>query len=165
MRLYPPIQFLLAAALAMMFVVPMSAQTSDPAPVQENPPKESSRKQEKARLEEVTRVSTEKAAQSAAKEKSKPGTEEKSKGPELSGGSQVTEFHPAIAEERAPAGEPGATRTKCRAKDIHGSVQGAGGSRGSGAAGGGEVGATTKSGKTSVYVQSEKSRTANPNPH
>jgi len=167
MRLSPPIQFLLAAGLALILVTPLAAQSPDTRATEKNLPKESARKQEKAKLEEVTRVSTEKAAQSAAKEKTKARAEEKKeKGAELSGGSQVTEFHPAAAEESAPAEEPGATKTskKSRVKHIHGSIYGAGGSQGSGAAGG-AVGATTKSGKTSVYVESEKSRTASPTPH
>src|SRR6266567_4510928 len=166
MRLHPPIRFHPMAALALIIVTPLAGQSLASAPAQENPPKESSKKQEKARLEEVTRVNTEKAAQSAAKEKSKASTEEKKKKvPELSGGSEVTEFHPAAAEESAPGGKPGTAKTKPRAKDIHGTVYGAGSARSTRAAGGGEVGATTKSGKTSVYVQSEKSRAADPTPH
>lgn len=164
MRYHPPVQLILAAALALIFVMPLAAQEPAPAPTEKNPPKESAGTEEKPRLEDATRVSTDKALHSAAKEKSKPAAEKK-KGPELSGESEVTEFHPASPEEMKPAAGPETRKTskKSAAKNVHGSVYGTGGAQGSGA--GGAAGATTKSGRTSVYVESEKSRTANPPPH
>jgi cytoskeletal protein RodZ len=151
--------------LGLLLAIPLFSQ----APAPSGEPKktetaEPAQKERKVPLEEATRVSTDKALHSAAKEKSKPATE-KNEVPELSGESEVTEFHPATPGEKNPGAEPTTEKPakKSATKNIHGSVYGAGGAQGSGV--GGAAGTTTKNGKTSVYVESEKSRTANPPPH
>jgi hypothetical protein len=165
MRHHPLVQFFLAAALALMFATPLAAQTpAESGPAQKDPTEKTSPKKEKVKLEEATRVSTDKALRSAAKEKSKPATEKK-EGPGLSGESEVTEFHPTTPGEKNPSAEPTTQKSakKSAAKNLHGSVYGTGGTQSSGA--GGAAGTTSKNGRTSVYVESEKSRTADPNPH
>ncbi|PYV19595.1 MAG: hypothetical protein DMG21_01170 [Acidobacteria bacterium] len=165
--LYRRLVYIFILILCVPFDRPLFSQ--NPAPTSQAKKTEAAVAAQKPRivpLEEATRVSTDKALHSAAKDKSKPAAEEK-KGPQLSGESEVTEFHPATPKEENSGGDPAASKKakKSSTKHLHGTVYGASGSGSSGATAGGALGTTTKSGKTSVYVQSEKSRTANPNPH
>ncbi len=158
----------LLTILALMCVgLALPLRSQDPAPTGETKKStEPAQKKQKASLEDVTRVSTRKAVQSVAKEKSKPVAEEK-KTQEPAAESEITEFHPAAPEEKNPGEEPAKTKTskKSTGKKIHGTAYGLGGGPGAPTGGGGSVGATSKSGKTSVYVESEKTKTTNPAPH
>jgi hypothetical protein len=123
------------------------------------------------KLSDVTRVSTEKAVQQAAKQKAKddnatpaeskdaPAASEK----ESADSSQVTELQPSVkaADDKGTAGIQTAISGDRRTRKIHGSVYGA---TGPGArATDAEIGAASKSGNTHVYV--ETGRTVTPQPH
>ena len=119
---------------------------------------------QKFSLLDATRVSTEEAARSAA-----PKAAEKSPtaaAAESSSDSTVTEFHPARPDS-APTGDSAVTTSgesrKSTLKRVHGTVYGsaAPGNPG-GRRGGAAVGAASKSGKTHVYVETDRSRTDTP---
>ncbi len=124
--------------------------------------KESSAPQAKKKpvLVDATRVSTEAAAESAVKkETQKSAATGKSKD---ANDSSVMEFKPA-----APNADSGdaivLSKGSKKKKTIHGEVYGTTGAQGAGTqGGGGAVGATSKSGKTSVYVETERQRTTPP---
>lgn len=123
--------------------------------------KESTAKaQKKPVLVDATRVSTDAAAQSAIKKETQQSTA--SKKSKDANDSVVFEFRPA-----APNSESGDAlvlpKGSKKKKNIHGEVFGTAAAQGAGAqGGGGAVGATSKSGKTSVYVESEHQRTTPP---
>ncbi len=125
---------------------------------------------DKVKLSDVTRVSTDEATRQAAKEKAKTAQTSSAKpdsGKEKAdqgnaGASPVSELQPAKkANDDKGATEIPTDVEKSNARKIHGSV---GGATGSGARqGGAELGGGTKSGKTHVYVETERSST--PQPH
>jgi hypothetical protein len=156
---------------AAFVIAPPDAACQSPADDSGSSAAKTSPAAEKVKLNDVTRVSTAAMAHQAAKEKAKeekPSTEkpkDESK-PEEASASPVSEFHPAAKskDDGKDSGqvlsENGGSR---RLDKVHGSVQGA---TGSGTrAGGAEVGAGSKSGKTHVYVETERSRTDTPIPH
>ncbi len=154
---------LIAALLA------VTRMTSGQEPSGDSSAAKTSSPSKKVRLSDVTRVSTEETARQAAKQKTKSegsSTAEPQAGKsdqESSTSSTVTELQPArktsdevSASENASAGEG-----KSKTKRIHGSVHGTTGS--GGRQGGAEVGTGSKSGKTHVYVETERAST--PQPH
>jgi hypothetical protein len=122
---------------------------------------------EKVKLIEATRVSTEEAGRRAAQDKAK-GTSKTiaKKKSENDSAPGVSELRPvskpagdSAVTTRVPADESG----KSVLKNIHGSVQGASGAGTRRAAA--EVGASSKTGKTHVYVETERSRSDPATPH
>ncbi len=149
--------WLIILVMTLVWALPSAAQ-EDKAP---RPKKEPAvQAQKKPVLVNATRVSTDAAARSAAKEETeKPAAARKTKD---SGESAVLEFKPA--GPNAGSGEvvvlPKDSKKK---KNIHGEVYGTTGAQAAGTqGGGGAVGATSKSGKTSVYVETERQRTTPP---
>lgn len=126
-------------------------------------------KSDNVKLLDATRVSTEEAARHAAQKKAEASPKNDSKKKEDTKKDAVpgiTELQPAAKpqDDSTPSVETEAQKTgKLPIKDIHGSVQGGGGS--GVREGGAEVGASSKGGKTHVYVESERSSTQNPTPH
>lgn len=111
-------------------------------------------------LVDATRVSTDATAQSAIRKEVQQSTA--SKKSKDANDSVVFEFRPAAPN--TGSGDalvlPKGSKKK---KNIHGEVYGTAAAQGAGAqGGGGAVGATSKSGKTSVYVESEHQRTTPP---
>ena len=77
----------------------------------------------------------------------------------------VVEFHPAADGSRNGSGAAAKIQDKqpkSALKWVHGDLYGA--KSGTGHAGGGSIGATSRSGKTSVYVQSDQARSTAPQP-
>ncbi len=148
---------ILCAGMLSAQTPPASSDTTEPA-AQQAPKKDEGKK---PALADVTRVSTEKALRSAAKEKSKQddGKAEEEKTSE----SGVTEFRPAGPEEKTAPENPkllgGKKKSKGGAlKNVHGSVYGTTDAAGTGSRTGAAAGASTSSGKTSVYVETERDR-------
>lgn len=146
--------------LAVMLAVLISAAAAPQEKV-DNPPTTNSRpkSEKKPTLVDAIRVSTAEATKSAVKEKSKqsaqPETMEESNDP------AVLEFRPTANTEEGTVVAPSGDSKKL--KNVHGKVYGAvdagnSGNRQSGAA----VGASSKSGKSSVYVETDRSRTTPP---
>ena len=162
---------ILLIAVALFAPVAAAQGAKDKAPPKSNSGASSATTDvNKAKLLEATRVSTEEAARKAAKVASKPAADK----PEAKENSEesdqkdsaVTELTPAMKTDhdsdeivRLPTGESPSSPLK----KIHGSVYGAGGSHSSRT--GASVGASSKSGKTHVYVESERSRSDSETPH
>lgn len=149
---------ILCAGLLFAQTPPDPSDTTEPA-AQEAPKKKDEGK--KPALADVTRVSTEKALRSAAKEKSKQGDEKAEE--EKTSESGVTEFRPARPDEKEAAENPkvlgGKKKSKGGAlKNVHGSVHGTADAAGTGSRTGAAAGASTSSGKTSIYVETERDR-------
>jgi hypothetical protein len=126
---------------------------------------------EKVKLSDVTRVSTDEAARQAAKEKAKseqsssakPDEETKKADPGEAASSPVSELQPVkkTSKDSGATDDPTAEVGSSNARKIHGSVHGA---AGSGARqGGADLGASSKSGNTHVYVETDRATT--PQPH
>jgi hypothetical protein len=121
------------------------------------------RSKEKPALAEATRVSTAEAARKAAEVKAQGhGSDPAS---QASGAADVLEFH---ADSPGAQDSAGAAITKesnkPALKSVHGDAYGASGSHGDKRTGG-AVGATSKSGKASIYVETDHSHDATPAPH
>jgi hypothetical protein len=126
-------------------------------------PSKAPRASQEVKLLDVTRVSTEEAAKRAAQEKAREtarsGTKKQEDAEPVSA-SAVSEFKAVSkAEGNSCVGDGVLPKDsgKLPLKDIHGSIQGATG-RGI-REGGAEMGASSKSGKTHIYVKSERART------
>lgn len=122
--------------------------------------------EKKSTLANVTRVNTaevtKKAATEATAKKSKP--EETQKAWKASADSDVMEFRPA-AQSEEPA-QRLAVAPKPSRKAAHGEAYGALDPKHPGThRAGGAAGATSKSGKTSVYVETDQSKSTSPTPH
>ncbi len=132
-------------------------------PVGTRPPgKPSTQKpKESPSLADATRVSTADAARKAAKDLAKDHGS--STASDASGVSDVLEFHAASPDGQGAAAtkEP----KKSALKNVHGDAYGAFGGRGATKEAGGSVGATSKSGKTSISVQTDRSHETAPTPH
>ena len=115
----------------------------------------------KVPLSELTLVSTSAAAQAAVASKAVKHKSKQQSAPAPS----VSEFHPVEGTSSAQSTYVLKKEKKDRGlfHNIHGSVYG---ENGAGvAATGGAVGATSKSGKLSVYVGTEHAATTTPSPH
>ncbi len=118
-------------------------------------------------LEEATRVSTERAIQSAVQEASTKhdfnGAE--TPRPGASTDSAVVEFHPLkdSGDSAQQTDKTSKNSKKSPLKNVHGTVYGSTDPNGSGnRAAGASAGATSKGGKTSIYVETDRSRTTSP---
>jgi hypothetical protein len=120
--------------------------------------------QGKPALAEATRVSTAEAARKAAEVKVQAhGSDVAS---QASGASDVLEFHAGSPGAEDPLVAANTKESKKSAlKSVHGDAYGALDGRGAGKQTGGAVGATSKGGKASVYVETDRSHDATPAPH
>jgi hypothetical protein len=129
-----------------------------------------SKRDSKPSLLEATRVSTENARRGAAADLARqdktglaapkvwaPATAD-------SESSTVLEFHPAEANAGASASQAASSKNsnKSALKNVHGSAYGSTVPGNSNHQVGGSAGVTSKSGKTSVYVETDQSRAASP---
>jgi len=124
-------------------------------------------------LLDLTRVSTEDAARRAAASLAKGAHQQgpagkaalpTPAGPEA-GDSAVREFHPADAAQTGPAAIPVSSKSsrKSALKNVHGAVYGSADPKGGGDhATGGSAGTSSKSGRTSVYIETDQSRASSP---
>lgn len=159
-----------AVAIALCLLVPAAGRPQDVAkassakPAAREPAAPKSEK--KPALAEITRVSTAEAARSAAKEQAKQCAGEGS--PEESAEPAVTELQPVAQDADASSGAvvaPTHESKKSVLKNIHGTVYGSRGARHKGdQRAGAAVGASSKGGKTSIYVETERSRETVPPP-
>ena len=149
---------LVGALLCLLIPAGLMAQEGEDK--KPEPPKAEARKaNSKPALAEATRASTDAAVKSAAQKKA--GTNAPDDASSESNDSAVTELHPAAPTSENPAASAESPKTikKSSSRNIHGSVYGASGSEGDSARrSGGSVGASSKSGKTSVYVETDRSR-------
>jgi hypothetical protein len=124
---------------------------------------ETKRPEKKLSLSDVTSVTTEEAARSAAKE-SAPSISKKQDDKSLDAGiDSVLEFHAASQDEHAAAQSDAKPSVKDPKKNIHGEAYGGMDPHSQGTHhAGGAMGASSKSGKTSVYVQGEQTRSTQP---
>jgi hypothetical protein len=119
----------------------------------------------KAVLSDATRASTSKAMEGAAKQKVAATDELK---PRVSEDSAVTEFRAAAPGQAKDGRQPAPTNSGQKAKsgplkDVHGSVYGESGAANSGArTTGAAAGASSRSGKTSVYIEGQRARESSP---
>jgi len=121
----------------------------------------------KAVLSDATRASTSKAMEGAAKQKVTATGEQEPRAPE---DSAVTEFRAVPPGQANDGRQPAPTNSGQKAesgplKDVHGSVYGGSGAAGSSArTTGAAAGASSKSGKTSVYIEGQRARESSPRP-
>ncbi len=150
------VSFLLPAA-----AIPQGAQQTRPAEKPAAPSREASKTQVKPGLAEATQVSTEHAARDAARDATKG--QAAGAPPQEGAESGVLEFRPA-PETAQRAKEPEGTRTKDPAlTKVHGTASSSAGTSG-GRDHAASVGASTRSGKAHVYVETERSRATSPPP-
>jgi|SRR5271169_2650181 len=124
----------------------------------------SKKKEKQPSLAEVTRVSTAEAAHEAAQKASKEKVKDQES--DKSEESSVLEFKPASSDENTGAKPQPYDTSKSQKKNVHGEGYGALDPRNSGHhQTGGSLGATTKTGKTSVYVETDQTRSTTPTPH
>jgi hypothetical protein len=158
---------ILVFSVSCLAALPASAQqdtAARPDKGQPAQPKSSTaRSKEKPTLAEATRVSTAEAARKAAAvEAQGHGSEPAS---QASSAPDVLEFHAASPGAQDSAGAATTKESKTALKSVHGDAYGALGSRGAGKQTGGAVGATSKSGKTSIYVETDRSHDSTPDSH
>ena len=122
-----------------------------------------SKSKDKPTLADATRVSTADAARKAAKDMAKGRGGDTAA--EASGAPNVLEFHPDGPGAQGAAVALSRESKKSTLKNIHGDAYGALDSRGSGRRAGGSVGATSKGGKSSIYVETDRSHDTTPAPH
>ena len=157
----PNMWIYLAILLAVATLGTAQAPQQTPAEQSQKKPVKASDKpsSKKPSLAGAGRVSTDAALRDAAKQAANnpEGVKE-----EPSGGA-VVELHPAEAEAASSTSVKPETQKSKKAKDVHGTVFGAADAKNTGThRAGGAVGATSKSGKTSVYVKTEGDRTTPP---
>ena len=152
----------LALAGAMLCVTLATAQekqTVDPS----SKVKATAQDNKKRALLDAPRVSTDAAVHSAAKDMIKQTTGEKT--PNQPEDAEVVEFRPAESESASSStsGAPPKTPKKGALKDVHGTVYGAAGAKNPGTnAEGAAISASSKSGKTAIYVETDRARTSPP---
>jgi hypothetical protein len=160
----------LAVVLALFAAAAAAPQSSPGQSASQKPgakATETPAKPEEPKLMDVMRVSTEEAARRAAEKKAEKttGNDTKKKEEVNEDAAAVSEFKPASkTRDSETAVQPASQDSgKLPLKDIHGSVQGAAGSGMRRV--GSEIGASSKSGKTHVYVETERSRSDPATPH
>jgi hypothetical protein len=151
--------WVLVAAASLAFAALVAAQQPKD-PQSQKPTAAPSEK--KPALAGTGRVSTDSALRDAAKKEAKtPGAEQAEEPP----GEEVLEFHPAPSAatgSKSSAGTPKDAK-KSPLRDVHGTVYGSTAAQGAQAQrAGGAVGASSKSGKTAIYVDTERSRATPP---
>ncbi|MGD1154654.1 MAG: hypothetical protein ABSA41_02380 [Terriglobia bacterium] len=112
----------------------------------------------KPALTDAVRVSTDEALASAAKQEAKKQSPEENQ--KDSPDDAVLELRPSVPEAAASTSAAATKEKKSPLKNVHGEVSGAAGAGGNRE--GGKVGASSKSGKTSVYVETDRSNTTPP---
>jgi hypothetical protein len=144
------------------------AQQGTPAPPNKGQPAQpkssTARSKEKPSLAEATRVSTAEAARKAAE------VEAQGHGSDLasqaSGAPDVLEFRAASPRAQDSVGAEATKESKKSAlKSVHGDAYGASDSHGAAKQTGGAVGAASKGGKASIYVETDRSQETTPAPH
>jgi len=131
------------------------------------PETDSKNPKNKISLADVTRVSTEEAARSAAHEAATAKTKKQEAGKDSDADvDSISEFRPASHDSDSKSkNDPKVSKKSSKAK-IHGEAYGGVDSSNSGNHDtGGAVGATSKSGRASVYVQGEQTQSTTPTPH
>jgi len=144
------------AAGALLFATAARAQNS-PESSSSSPPAASSQ-QEKTKLMEATRVSTDGAARKVAEKETKQKKQNRAEKQHSEKASDVMELHP-VAKSEADSDEAARVppeSKKSPLKKIHGSVYGAEG--GNNRRTGASAGASTKSGNTHIYVETDRSK-------
>ena len=129
------------------------------------PSESASKSKEKPALAGATRVSTTEAARNAAKDVVKEHGDGTASEPSAT--PDVLEFHPDDSRGQSSAGAgiaPSSGSKKSTLKNVHGDAYGVLGSRGAARQAGGSVGASSKSGKSSIYVETDRSRESTPAP-
>ena len=117
----------------------------------------------KRALLNAPRVSTDAAVHSAAKDVIKQTTGDKT--PNQPEDANVVEFRPAESESASPStsAAPPKNAKKGALKDVHGTVYGAAGAKNPGTnAEGAAIGVSSKSGKSAIYVETDRARTSPP---
>jgi hypothetical protein len=151
----------LMAAIMLLFsavlVIAEEPRKNSP-PSQASPPASPSEK--KPKLTDIVRVSTDQAIQSAAQKEAKKSSKDEKDAAD----SGVLEFHAGAIDSNtgnavvAPSGSK-----RVPLKNIHGTVFGSADSHALGTHGaGGAVGATSKSGKSSIYIETDHARADSP---
>jgi hypothetical protein len=144
-----------------------AANAEEKKPAKDAPPAESN----KPSLADVTRVSTDAVAESVAREQVR-GEDETEEAKSEDAASQeepasVVELKPR-ARDSEDAKDAAKVESKSSGKgplkDVHGSVHGASDPKGSGSRAGGSVGATTRGGRSSIYVEGQRTRETPPRP-
>ena len=125
--------------------------------------KSSRAKSKQKSLADFTRVSTADTARKAAKDLAKESVTDNAS--EVSGASDVLEFHAADPGTQGAAATLAKEPKKSALKNVHGDAYGALEARGAAKRAGGSVGATSKSGKSSIYVETDCSHETTPAPH
>jgi hypothetical protein len=160
---------LVVSASAVAFAQDEAKKSSGSAATSETQQPSKKKSDKKLSLADVTRVSTAEAAKNAAKESTKDNSKDQDvlKSADGNGQSGVLEFQPATVGDpsTSPAAHPEATKKHALSK-VHGEAYGALDPKNTGThRTGGAVGATTKSGKTSVYVETNQSKSTSNTPH
>jgi hypothetical protein len=117
----------------------------------------------KRALFNAPRVSTDAAVQRAAKDMSKQTTGDKT--PNQPGDAEVVEFRVVESESASSSTSAAAPKTpkKGALKDVHGTVFGTAGVKNPGTNGeGAAIGVSSKSGKSAIYVETDRARTSPP---
>ncbi len=160
--------WVLAAALSLLASAAIPQSQAPQNPPADSPAKESpAPKADKKRLlEEATRVSTSEAVKSVAQESKEKRAASKTS--ESSSASDVLEFQPAApssAGARTVVTPPKDSK-KSVAKNVHGTVYGSADPQATGnRRTGGAVGTSSKSGKSSIYVETDQGRSTSSSPH
>ncbi len=146
--------------LLFLYLLPVASQ-STPAERPDSRGDESAvaKPKKKPSLAELTRVNTEEAARSAANKRNKGKTASQPSG--VSNEPDVLELQPSASNhEEADSGAAvkASGSKKSPVKNVHGAVYGAADPEHPARAAGGAVGASSKGGKTSVYIETDRSR-------
>ena len=121
--------------------------------------------EKKIPLTDAPPASSEEAGRRATKEVAQSPSEKKGDQPASAATDSVLEFHPAPQDEKIASKSEVGPRAKHSSKNIHGEAYGEINPTDAGThGGGGAVGATSKSRKTSVYVQGEQTHSSQ-SPH
>jgi hypothetical protein len=156
---------LLSLSICLLTSLVSAAQEAPQKSPDAPPPKSKASTEKKPVLLEATRVSTDEAARSVAQKQTAKDNEEE--GTKEDKDAAVLEFKPAPASAKSSGDVvvvPSKNSKKSVLDNVHGTVHGSVDARNSGThRTGASVGASSKSGKTAVYVETERSRTqANP---
>jgi hypothetical protein len=160
--------YVLGVALCLLAAAPARPQAAGEKPNEQSgatearPAATSNKKRPK--LAEITRVSTDEAARGVARQKAAKDEEASNAGPDGPAAPAVTELKPVTGGSETSRGTVTVKDSKgSTASKVHGRVYGSldpknSGDRQQGAA----VGAGSKSGKTSIYIETEGSRGTTP---
>jgi len=156
---------LLSVSMCLLMSLVSTAQEAAKKSPDAPAPKSTASTGKKPVLLEATRVSTDEAARSVAQKQTTKGNEEE--GAKEGKEAAVLEFKPAPASAESSGGAvvvPSKGSKKSTLGNVHGTVHGSADAKNSGTRRtGASVGASSKSGKTAVYVETERGRTQ-PNP-